>query len=81
MVLFGGVLFLSGNVLVRTVTVVSVMAFIFLLTIRFPVDHVVRMLVVTVLVLLVLNAAFRSLYPLLIDPHNLLGSWQGAGFT
>jgi hypothetical protein len=36
-----------------------------------------KTLVVMTLLLIVANAAFRSLYPLLLDPHNLLGTWSG----
>jgi hypothetical protein len=38
-----------------------------------------KALVVMTLLLIVANAAFRSLYPLLLDPHNLLGTFSGWG--
>jgi hypothetical protein len=38
-----------------------------------------KTLVVMTLLLIVANAAFRSLYPLLLDPHNLLGTFSGWG--
>jgi hypothetical protein len=36
-----------------------------------------KTLVVMTLLLIVANAAFRSLYPLLLDPHNLVGTSSG----
>jgi len=36
-----------------------------------------KTLIAVTLLLIVTNAAFRSLYPLLLDPHNLVGAWSG----
>jgi hypothetical protein len=47
---------------------------VFIMT-RYPIGNVARVLTILVLVLLVVNAAFRSIYPLLLDPRSLQGTW------
>jgi len=44
------------------------------LTHRFGFRDSAKVLTIIMLVLIVVNAAFRSLYPLLLDPHNLYPS-------
>jgi hypothetical protein len=66
-------LFISPIPLLRLLAVLAAAGGVLLLTSRFPLPHLTRIMIATVLVLLLINAAFRSLYPLLIDPHNLLG--------
>ena len=41
---------------------------------RFPNSRCLEALVMSVLVLVLLNAAFRTLFPLLLDPHNIFSS-------
>jgi hypothetical protein len=42
-----------------------------LLTYKVQVGTCVRVMVLAIVMLIIVNAAFRSLFPLLIDPHNL----------
>lgn len=69
---FGIGLFVSENALVKLVIVLGVLATFVLALVRFPRYQVGRMLIASFLILLLVNSAYRSLYPLLIDPHNLL---------
>jgi hypothetical protein len=61
--------------ILKLVTVLAALALTFLLTRLVPAHQVVSTLILAVLVLIVVNGAFRSLYPLLLDPHNLQGRW------
>jgi len=70
----GGGLFAFWQVYARLLIVILAIALSLLFLIRFPRNEVLQMLVVTVLLLLVVNAAFRSLFPLLLDPHNLFSA-------
>jgi hypothetical protein len=77
-----GVLGLCGAAMVgvpsptlKLVTVLTTLALILLLTKFVPAHQVTSILILAALVLIVVNGAFRSLYPLLLDPHNLLGRW------
>ncbi len=63
----------STDPLVRLIIVVGTVAGFGVIMIRYPNLHTVRLLTTSFLLLLLTNAAFRSLYPLLLDPHNLLG--------
>jgi hypothetical protein len=54
-----------GSVMVGTLAVV-------LLTYRFRMKDSPRLMITIVLILIIVNAAFRSLFPLLLDPHNLV---------
>jgi hypothetical protein len=71
---FGAGLFVFWDTAIRFLIVSFALIFLFLLTIRFPRYHSFSALVVVFLVLLILNAAFRSLFPLLLDPHNLFSA-------
>jgi hypothetical protein len=65
-------LFMFDNPLVRLVIVIGVDASLAVVGIRFPKYQVSRLLIASLLLLLLANAAFRSLYPLLLDPHSLI---------
>jgi hypothetical protein len=69
-------LLISVSPLLRASIVVAAAIVIFLLTRRLTAYHVVRIMILSILVLVVVNAALRSLSPLLLDPHNVLGSWS-----
>lgn len=71
--LFSGGLVVSENVLAKLAVVMVTLGFVVFLALRFRNYPVARTLIVSLLILIVANAAFRSLYPLLLDPHNLLG--------
>lgn len=75
LIAFSAGLFVSENVLVRLLIVLGVLVALVLIVVRFPRYQVGRILIVSFLILLLVNAAFRSLYPLLVDPHNLLGAF------
>ena len=65
-------LFFFSNPFARLAMLLVSVASMFLLTMRFPKRQILRILVVSVLVLVVVNVAYRSLYPLLLSPHNLI---------
>jgi hypothetical protein len=67
------------SLFVRVLTVLGTLTTLLLVTIRLPKDQVSRLLFASILILFLVNAAYRSLYPLLLDPHNLLGSFSGLG--
>jgi len=64
-------LFLFEGTMVRLVSVIVGTLSIALLTYVFRLKDSPRLLIVIVLMLVVVNATFRSLFPLLLDPHNL----------
>jgi hypothetical protein len=59
--------------MLKLVAVLAALALTFVLVRFVPANQVASILVLAVLVLIVVNGAFRSLYPLLLDPHNLRG--------
>lgn len=61
----------SSSPITRLAGVLAVLLVTTLLTRFIPTHQAARILIATVVVLLILNVAFRSLYPLLLDPHNL----------
>jgi hypothetical protein len=65
-------LFVSMDPIIRLVLVMCAVGVTMFLVIRYPNFGLSRVLLTMILVLLVANAAFRSLYPLLLDPHNLI---------
>jgi len=69
-------LFLDGNVRLCLVTAALVVALV--IVVRFPNYRCLEVLTVSVLGLLLFNAAFRTLFPLVLDPHNIFSS-AGAG--
>jgi hypothetical protein len=74
-VLGGAFTLVFSSPILRLTGVLAAIILVFLLTRFVPVHQAARILVASVLVLIVLNGAFRSLYPLLLDPHNLMGRW------
>jgi cytochrome bd-type quinol oxidase subunit 2 len=62
--MFAAPLIRVGSVLAGTLAVV-------LLTYRFQLNDSPRLMITILLILIIVNAAFRSLFPLLLDPHNL----------
>jgi len=70
--LLSGILVLSSNPIVRLVVVLTAVTAVTFLCARFK-SSPLRILLASLLLMILVNAAFRSLYPLLIDPRNLLG--------
>lgn len=69
-------LFLSSNPLVRLLLVLGAIIWILYLVTRFPRHQIALVLTASILLLLLINSAYRSMYPLLLDPHSLYGSWS-----
>jgi hypothetical protein len=67
-------LFLSGDPLIRLLVLLGFLALLITILLRYPKYQIGRMLLVSFLILVLVNTTYRSLYPLLLDPHNLLGS-------
>ena len=65
-------LFSDSNIRLFAVAVALVLAW--LLVVRLPNYGSLEVLVLSLLVLLLFNAAFRTLFPLVLDPHNLFSS-------
>jgi hypothetical protein len=72
----GAGLFMSIDPVVRLAIVLGAIAFLAIFTIRFPGYPTARVLVISILIAILVNAAYRSLYPLLIDPHNLVSEFS-----
>lgn len=70
--IFSVILVVSSNLIVRLAVVLAAVTAVTFLGVRFKYS-LPRILLVSVLLMILANAAFRSLYPLLIDPRNLLG--------
>ena len=70
--LLSGILVFSSNLLVRLAVVLTTLTLITFLSIRRKQSQL-RVLLASLLLMILVNAAFRSLYPLLLDPRNLLG--------
>jgi hypothetical protein len=66
-------LFLSPIATIRLLAVLAAVSALLLLSFRLPVHHLTLIVIATVLILVIVNAAFRSLELLLLDPHSLLG--------
>ncbi len=73
-VALGGVLFVIWDPNIRLLLVASALVLALVLTAMLPSYQTVDVLIVSVLILVLLNAALRSLFPLLLDPHNLFGT-------
>jgi hypothetical protein len=65
-------IFLFATPLIRLSSVMAGALAVALLTYGFHVKDSPKLMVLIVLVLIIVNAAFRSLFPLLLDPHNLI---------
>jgi hypothetical protein len=70
----GAGLFASWDPNVRLLLVAGALILTFLFVVVEPDLRTFDVLLVSVLVLLLFNAAFRTLFPLLLDPHNLFSS-------
>ncbi len=68
----GAGLFIFSDPLIRLAIVVGAMVSLVALLPRLPRRQVAESLIALFLILVIVNAAYRSLYPLLLDPHNLL---------
>jgi cytochrome bd-type quinol oxidase subunit 2 len=73
----GGALFDLSEPILRLMMVVLALLLTLIILIRFTGYQYLEAIVLTVLVLLVLNGAFRSLFPLLLNPHNLFSARSG----
>jgi hypothetical protein len=73
LVAFTAGILICENMLVTILLVLGASVVLALILIRFPRLPVARMLITMFLMLVIANATYRSLYPLLLDPHNLLG--------
>jgi len=67
----GAGLFVFWDLNVRLLLVAAALITALLLVVRLPKYRTLDALIVSVLVLLLLNAAFRSLFPLVLDPHTI----------
>jgi hypothetical protein len=65
------VLFFVGDVNLRLMLVVVALVAALVLVLRLEDYPSLDILIVSVLVLILFNAAFRTLYPLVLDPHNI----------
>jgi hypothetical protein len=74
-IVFSTTLFAFQDPFARAAIVLVAVAIVLLLSIRFPQYQAVRILVISFLILVIVNSAYRSLYPLLLNPHNLFGSF------
>ena len=70
----GAGLFITWDPNVRLLLVASALILTFLFMVVQPDFRTFDVFLVSVLVLLLFNAAFRTLFPLLLDPHNLFSS-------
>jgi uncharacterized membrane protein YoaK (UPF0700 family) len=73
-VALGAVLFVIWDPTIRLLLVASALVLALVLAAMLPSYRTVDALIVSVLILVLLNATFRSLFPLLLDPHNLFGT-------
>jgi hypothetical protein len=64
-------LFLIWDSNVRLILVVAALIVALVLVAALPKYRTLDALIVTVLALLLFNAAFRTLFPLVLDPHNI----------
>ena len=74
-VVFSATLFVFQDAFVRTAIILVAVTIVLLLSIRFPQYQAVRILIISFLILVIVNSAYRSLCPLLLNPHNLFGSF------
>lgn len=70
----GGGLFIIWDVNVRLLLVAAALIMALFLVVTLPKYRSLDILIVSVLALLLFNAAFRSLFPLVLDPHNIFTS-------
>lgn len=72
--LVGVGLYLFTDPNLRLLLVVAALVLALFLIVRLPNYRTLDALIVTALVLVLFNAAFRTLYPLVLDPHNIFSS-------
>jgi len=72
-VIVGATLYFIEVPNVRLLLVVAALIVALLLIVRLPNYRTLDVLIVTFLLLIVFNAAFRTLFPLVLDPHNIFG--------
>jgi hypothetical protein len=70
------VLYASGPLLMRLMVVLTLVTIMSVMAFFVPAHRMDVVLFVVAVLLLIINGAFRSLYPLLLDPHNLFGPWR-----
>jgi hypothetical protein len=70
----GAGLFLFSDANVRLFVVCAALIVALVLVLKFPNYRFLESLIVSVLILLLFNAAFRTLFPLVLDPHNIFSS-------
>ena len=70
----GAVLLLIPDANMRLLLVTGTLVTVLIFALRFPKYRWLEALMVSVLVLVLFNAAFRTLYPLVLDPHNIFSS-------
>lgn len=74
----GAALYFIEDPSVRLLLVVAALVAALLLIVKLPNYRTLDVLIVTFLVLILFNAAFRTLFPLVLDPHNIF-SQVGTG--
>jgi hypothetical protein len=70
----GAGLFVISDSNVRLILVAAALIMALLLVVTLPKYRTLDVLIVSFLFLLLFNAAFRSLFPLVLDPHNIFSS-------
>jgi hypothetical protein len=65
-------LFTFSNPIIRLAIVLAATVSLLALSTLYPRRQIAQILIASILILILVNAAYRSLYPLLLDPHNLL---------
>jgi hypothetical protein len=68
----GAGLFTFSNPIIRLAIVLAASIAVLALSTLFPRRQIAQILIASILLMILVNAAYRSLYPLLLDPHNLL---------
>jgi len=70
----GSALFLFADANIRLLLVVAALVVTLAITVVFPNYRSLEALMGSILILLLFNAAFRTLFPLVLDPHNIFSS-------
>jgi hypothetical protein len=70
----GAALLLTFDANMRLLLIVVALVTVLVLLVRFPKYRWLETLMVSLLVLVLFNAAFRTLFPLALDPHNIFSS-------
>jgi len=76
LIVAAGSLFILSDPVTRLIATFGVLVSVLFISIRFQnKGDFARTLVMSIIILLLINTALRSLYPLLLDPHNLFGTF------